>query len=112
MAGGGFSLSPLETNIRNIVNVILQLMQGRSNAVGEVTLRAGFATTVVTKATHPAAANMSADCEVFYSAKTANAAAVQWSLWTSGQSQGSFVINHVNDAKADKVFSFLIKGNA
>jgi hypothetical protein len=108
----GFSLSPLSRNIADIVQVVLQLMQGRSNSVGVVTLRAGFATTVVTKNTDPAAVNMSPDCEVFFAAKTANAAAVQFSLWTSNQGFGTFTIHHVSDANVDKTFAFEIRGNA
>lgn len=92
------------------MQAIIQLMQGRSNAVGEVTLRAGQTTTVVTKATHPAAINMSLDSEVFYSPLTANAQAVAYSLWTSSKGQGTFVITHANDAHADKTFAFMIAG--
>lgn len=106
----GIALQPEETNLRRIVQAIMALLQGRSNAVGQVTLRAGFATTVVTKATHPAVVNMSVDSEVFYESLTANAAAVRWSLYTTNKVQGGFTINHVNNANADKTFAFLIQG--
>ncbi len=108
----GFSLSPLTENIREIVDVVRQLMQGRSNSVGTVTLRANQSTTVVTKNTDPAAVNMTPNCAVFYTPRTANAAAVSFSLWTSNQAFGTWTINHVNDARADKTFNFEIRGNA
>ena len=107
----GFSLSPLATNIQDIVNVIRQLMQGRSNSVGTVTLRAGHTTTVVTVQTDPAAANMAPGCEVFYAAKTAHAGAIPLP-WTSAKGFGTFTVNHVSDANSDKIFAFLIQGNA
>ena len=106
----GINLAFSETNIGRIVQAIIQLMQGRSNAVGRVTLRANQTTTVVTRATDPAAVNMSVDSEVFYSALSADAAAVGWSLWTSNKIQGGFTINHVSDAKTGKVFAFEIRG--
>lgn len=106
----GIPIQESETDIARVVQAVIQLMQGRSNAVGQVTLRANQSTTVVTRATHPAAVNMSKDSEVFYGALTAHAAAVQWSLWTSAKVQGGFTINHVNDANTDKLFAFEIRG--
>lgn len=104
------NLGPFDTDIRKIVQAILQLFQGRSDSVGTVTLRAGQTTTVVTKAVHAAAVNMNPSSAVFYSALTANAAAVAYSLWTSNRVIGGFTINHANDANADKIFSFEIRG--
>lgn len=103
-------LSPLETKIFNVVQAVIQLIQGRSNSVGTVTLRANQTTTVVTKATDPAAVNMSKDSAVFFSALTAHAAAVAWGLWVSDRGQGTFTINHVSDSNTDKTLNFEIRG--
>lgn len=103
-------LPPEETNIWRIVQAIIQLTQGRSNAVGEVTLRANQATTVVTKAVHRAAVNVSADSEIFLSPKTLNAAAAIPTTWLSAIGQGTFQINHANNAQVDKIFAFEARG--
>src|SRR3569833_1091598 len=100
----GINLSTEEKSVPRIVAAIIQLMQGRSNAVGEVTLRANQTTTVVTKAVSQAAVNVSMDSEVFLSPRTANAAAVFKDCWISATGQGTFTITHPSNADADKTF--------
>ena len=102
----GINLLPEEIGIYRIVNAIIQLMQGRSNAVGRVTLRAGFTTTTVTKAVDTAAVNVGKDSEVFLSPRTANASAVFKDCWISAVGQATFTITHPNDANTDKIFGF------
>ena len=45
-------LSPSETQLFRIVNAVRQLMQGRSNAAGSVTLAPGAASTAVSAPNH------------------------------------------------------------
>lgn len=106
----GINLAPEETNIWRIVQAIIQLMQGRSNAVGEVTLRANQTTTVVTKTVHRAAVNVGADSEVFLTPRTANAAAALATTWVSAVGQGTFTITHASNAQIDKLFGFEARG--
>lgn len=103
-------LAPEESNIWRIVQAIIQLTQGRSNAVGEVTLRANQATTVVTKSVHRAAVNVSADSEVFLTPRTANAAAAVPTTYISAVGQGTFTITHANNAQVDKTYGFVAIG--
>lgn len=104
------NLSPDEKNPWNIVQAILQLMMGRSNAVGVVTLRANQTTTVVTKATDPAAVNVSAGAQVLLSPRTANAAAALATTFVSSIGQGTFTLTHSSNAQTDKTFGFAALG--
>ena len=102
----GINLSPEERATYRIVNAIIQLMQGRSNAVGQVTLRAGETTTTVTRAISQAAVNVSLDSEVFLTPRTATASAVFKDCWISATGQGTFTITHPSAADADMTFGW------
>lgn len=106
----GINLSPEETNLWRVVQAIIQLMQGRSNAVGEVTLRANQTTTVVTKAVHRAAVNVSTDSEVFLTPRTANAAAALTNVFVSSVGQGTFTLTHSSVASTDRTYGFEARG--
>ncbi len=98
--------SPQETSLVRIVQAIRDLAEGRSNAVGTVTLTANAASTAVT------AANCGPDSRVFLMPTTANAAADfgSGSLYVSSVSAGTFTITHPNDADTDKTFFWLAIG--
>jgi hypothetical protein len=104
MAGNVPILS--ETNPRRIVQAIRELFEGRSNAVGTVTLTAGSATTVVS------AVNCGPDSRVFLEATTANAAAERGgtALRVSSIGAGTFTIVHANNAQTDRTFHWLAIG--
>lgn len=95
-----------ERDPQRIVDAINELGDGRQNSVGDVTLRANQATTVVS---FP---NVSADSRVFLFPKTANAAAAIATTYILAADilRGSFTITHANNAQADKTFSFLCIG--
>ena len=88
-------LSPEESDRRKINTAINQLAQGRSNAVGSVTLVPDAATTVV------AAGNCGAGSVVLLSPLTANAAAelAGGTLYISAVANGSFTLTHANNAQ-------------
>lgn len=106
----GINLSQDEKSIFAIVQAIQQLAQGRSNSVGQVTLRANQTTTTVTKAVDKAAVNMSLNAAVFLSPVTANAQAIAYSWWISAKGQGTFTITHANTSAVDQLFDFEIRG--
>lgn len=106
----GINIPQDEKSIWNIVQAILQLAQGRSNAVGEVTLRANQTTTVVTKATHKAAVNAAAGSEIFLSPRTANAAAALTNVYVSAVGQGTFTLTHSSTATIDRTYGFEARG--
>ena len=97
-------LQPGERDIRRVVDSIIQLVTGRQNSVGDITLRSDQTTTVVTFQ------NCSKDCRVFLSPRTANAAAALSTTYISSIMQGSFVITHANNAQTDRTFGFLCIG--
>lgn len=95
-----------EKDLQRIVDAVVQLSEGRQNSVGDVTLRANQATTVVS---FP---NVSTDSRVFLFPKTANAAAAIATTYILAANilNGSFTITHANNAQADKTFSYLCIG--
>lgn len=99
-------LQPGERDPQRIVDAIIQLVQGRQNSVGDVTLRAGQTTTTVS---FP---NCSKDCRVFLFPQTANAAAAVATTYIQRADilQRSFTITHANAGSTDRAFSFLAIG--
>jgi hypothetical protein len=94
------SLNRDEQDLTRIVNVIRQLAEGRSNAVGSVTLSAGVAATTVT------AINCGAGSTVLLTPTTANAAAEfkNGTLYVSAVANKSFTLTHANNAQTDRTF--------
>ena len=95
-----FSISQATERISEIVQAVLQLIEGRGNFIGRVTLTAGATTTVVSFQ------NCSKDCEVFLSPRTANAAAALGTTYISSIVQGGFTITHANAATLDRTFAY------
>lgn len=95
-----------ERNIQRIVDAIIQLVEGRQNSVGDVTLAAGATTTV------KAFPNCSKDCRVFLFPETANAAAALPTTFVLRANivQGQFTVTHLSNAQTDRTFSFLAIG--
>ncbi len=104
MAGNVPAITERDTT--RIVQAIRDLFQGRSNAVGTVTLTANDTTTTVT------ALNVGLSSRVFLMPTTANAAADfgSGSLYISDVASGSFTITHPSDADTDKTFFWVALG--
>jgi hypothetical protein len=104
----GIILAPGETNAARIVSAIRQLVAGRSNAAGRVTLAANAASTTV------AAPNCAAGSEIFLFARSANAAAEVKNgtiyVLASDVANKSFKITHANNAETDRIFSYVAIG--
>jgi hypothetical protein len=99
-------LSPSETQPYRMVNAIRQLMQGRSNAAGTVTLAPNAAATTVT------APNCAAGAQVFLFPRTAHAAAeiAAGGCYVSAVASGAFTLTHANNAQTDRTFSYVCLG--
>jgi len=99
-------LSPAETSLYVIVNAVRQLMQGRSNAAGSVTLAASATSTAVT------APNCAALSQVFLFPRTAHAAAelAAGSCYVSAVAAGTFTVTHANNTQADRTFGYVCLG--
>ena len=98
--------APGETNLRRIVESIRALYQGRSDAVGSVTLTPSASTTTVTTV------SCGLGSRVHLTPTTANAAAEigNGTMYVSAVNQGNFVITHANSATAGRTFNWSIHG--
>lgn len=99
-------LSAAERNLNTIVQAIRQLTEGRSNAVGTVTLTAGVTTTTVLFA------NCSTSSLPQLTAMTANAATALATTFILQANilNGSFIITHANNGQTDRTFAFVVLG--
>ena len=102
----GPPLAPSEMRAYAIVNAIRQLMQGRSNAAGTVTLAAGAASTAVV------APNCAPTAQVFLFPKTAHAAAeiAAGGCYVSAVAAGTFAVTHANNTQTDRTFAYVCLG--
>ncbi len=97
-------VSPEERELRKLIFAINQLIRGRSNAVGTVTLTAGATSTTVTNE------NFNAGAKVFMFQTTSNAAAALSTTYASIVTAGTMTITHANAASTDRTFSYLVIG--
>jgi hypothetical protein len=95
-----------ETDPKKIVLAIQQLAAGRSNAVGQVTLATGAASTVVTDS------NCAAGSVPVLVPSTASAATEvgNGTMFISAVSDGSFTIMHANSETAGRKFLYALVG--
>jgi hypothetical protein len=95
-----------ETDLKKIVLAIQQLVAGRSNAAGSVTLATGAASTVV------ADKNCSAGSTPILMPATVNASAEfgNGTIYISAVANGSFTIAHANSATTGRSFLYAIHG--
>ena len=102
----GIAISPQEKDVFKIVFAIRQLMEGRSNATGSVTLAAGASTTTV------AAPTCAAGSAIFLFPKTANAAGALATTYVlaANVSAGAFIVTHANAGSTDRTFWWVALG--
>jgi len=101
-----YVLAPEEKNQRKINTAINQLAQGRSNAVGRVTLVANAGATTVP------AENCGPGSVVLLSPLTAHAAAElgNGTIFVSAVAAGAFTLAHASNAQTDRVFGYVCLG--
>jgi len=99
-------LPPRGANERTIIDAIRQLIQGRNNATGSLTLTASVTTTTVTKAT------LNSGGVPILVPRTSNAAAEQaaGTMYVSATAGGSFTLTHANNAQTDRTFDYVSLG--
>jgi hypothetical protein len=97
-------LSSGESDARKIAAAINGLAQGRSNAVGSVTLAANAAATTVS------APNCGAGSVVLLTPLTAHAAAALATTYVSSVGNGQFTLAHAASPQADRTFGFVALG--
>jgi len=100
------TLSPNEDNPRTIVEIVRQLMDGKSNNTGSFTVTANQATTAVTDL------RVGADSVILPSPITANAA-TEWAsgaMYISSIGKQTFTVTHNNSAPTDRDFTYAVIG--
>lgn len=102
-------VDPLEW-CRRIAYKSNELLNGKSNNIGSITLTANQATTTVTEA----AGRIGEDTVVLFMPTTANAAAEigAGGIYVSGRSVANktFTITHANNAQTDRAFNYVLIG--
>ena len=97
-------LQPHEQDPYAIVSTVNELVDGRSNNVGAVTLHPGASTTSVNFPTCSLSSTM------LLVPRTANAAAAVPTTYPQTILNGSFIIAHANNAQTDRTFDFSCVG--
>lgn len=98
-------IPPKGATERDRDHAINQLIRGRSNAAGEVTLTAGAASTTI------AGPNINEHAGVWLFPKTANAAAeLGAGTCHAVVAAGQVAITHANNAQTDRTFYYLVLG--
>ena len=103
----GLTLNPGERDPSRIAMAVRQLMEGRSNAVGTVTLTAGPAVTTTVPAP-----NCGAGARVFLFPASASAAAALATTYVlpANVTAGQFVISHAAGPPNDRTFFWVALG--
>lgn len=106
MSTKSFQLAPDEKEPRKHVDSINNVIKGRTENYGQVTLTANTATTTVTNV------QISENSEIMLSPKTSNAAAAIATTYIPEATilNGSFVIQHANNAQTDRTFGYVWVG--
>ena len=96
--------TPDDRDLIRVASAVRQLAQGRSNAVGQVTLAAGATTTTVN------AVLCASESFPFLTPLTANAAAALADTYVSSVNNGTFTLTHANNAQTDRTFAYICLG--
>ena len=101
-----WSMDSLEEWVREVTAVVNGLMDGQHNATGTITLTVSSATSTL------ADRRIGRNTKVVLVATTANAAAAVGGLSQTfpNAALGAAVLNHANDANADKSFAYVLQG--
>ena len=99
------TLPPSGGTQREIADIVRQLMNGKSNNSGEITLAVASATTTTIYNER-----IGYDSTILLMPETANAASDLAGIFIDTFAQGSAVINHSANTDADKTFRYIIVG--
>jgi len=99
-------LSPLDNDPREVANVVNNILGGKLNCTGSVTLTASAASTAVTDQ------RAGYESVILFMPTTANAAAEQAAggMYVSTRGKQTFTITHANNAQTDRTFDYIIIG--
>jgi len=91
---------------REIALVVNQILDGKLNATGSVTLTASATSTVVTEN------RAGSDSVILFMPTTSNAAAEQAAggFYVSSRSKQTFTITHASNTQTDRTFEYIVIG--
>lgn len=90
--------------VRSIADVVIGLMNGRSNNIGSVTLTASATSTTLTDP------RISMQSVIEFMPKTANAATAKTSMYVTNRGNGAAKINHASSNTTDQQFDYTVIG--
>jgi len=99
-------LSPLANDAREVATIVNNILDGKINATGTVTLTASAASTAVTED------RAGATSVILFMPTTANAAAEQAAggMYVSSRGKQTFTITHANNTQSDRTFGYIVIG--
>ena len=91
---------------REIALIVNNILDGKINATGTVTLTASTASTAVTEN------RAGSDSVILFMPTTANAAAEQAAggMYVSSRGKQTFTITHANNTQSDRTFDYIVIG--
>lgn len=106
--GSGLYLNPGERDVSKLVDAIRQLMEGRSNAVGTVTLTGNGSATSTTVTAN----NCGPNSAILLFPATAHAAAVVATTYAKAAdvTPRQFIVTHATTSNSDVTFWFVCLG--
>ena len=90
--------------VHKIAYILGNVMDGKTNNTGSVTLTASTTTTTVTNA------RIGVDTQISLTPTTANAATALGTTYQSSNAAGSLVLTHANNAQTDRTFKYTLVG--
>ena len=96
----------MANDAREVATIVNNILDGKINSTGTVTLTASAATTVVTED------RAGATSVILFMPTTANAAAEQAAggMFVSSRGKQTFTITHANNSQADRTFDYIVIG--
>jgi hypothetical protein len=98
-------LNPAGAFPREISEVVNNLVEGKSNNTGTVTLAVASATTTTLYDER-----IGYDSVIVFMPTTANAASAMTNLYVSAKTQGSATLTHSANTAADKTYGYIVVG--
>jgi hypothetical protein len=91
-------------HVARLADAINNILKGKLNNTGAVTLTANAATTTLTDS------RIGAESAIVLQATTANAAGAVATTYLDAPGNGSVVINHANNSQTDRTFKYAVIG--
>lgn len=91
----------LDEWLRNIVDVVNQMLDGATNAIGTVTLTDSSATTTLTDR------RIGTDSRILFMPTTSNAKD-EGTPYVTARGEGTCTLNHANNAQTDRTYEYVI----